>query len=552
MIWYGYDQSNEFPWLGANGVNPMSGPIYHGEDYITSENSFPPYFENKWFVYEWMRDWIYVVHLDEKGQYVQADPFMPSTEFSHPMDMLFAKDGKLYVLEYGQKWNTRNLDARLSVINYVPGNRPPIARFEGDKEVGAAPLKVRFSAAESLDYDQDKVNYTWSFGEQKMKTDSPTVDFTFENPGIYDVELTVTDPAGESSSMSRKVMVGNEPPKVKMELSDRGTIYQKGKQVNYKIHVSDLEDGNTSDASLDLSKVKVTLNYLPEGEDVILASIGHQQSVVPNGLKLINASGCKSCHAIEKKVAGPSYRDVAIRYEQKDKQNIIRRIAKGSQGIWGENMMAAHPQLKLDEVEEMVNYILSLDPNKQKTEQKVPLEGSITFDEHLEDEVAGKYILMASYLDQGHPEIEGSALSAFEQIVFRAPKIEMENIVDLDKELGIFVSQGRTLVGSIKDGQQFNFGVVNFDGLSSIIIGAAFHKGYSYYGEVEIRLGKADGKLLGKGIIQYNDKKNRGFEPFEIKIEPTNEVGSLVFVFKNPKDKDQFIMNGDWIHLNYN
>lgn len=134
MIWYSYAKIDDFSWVGEGGVNPMSGPIYHAEDYVTDENSFPAYFEDKWFVYEWMRDWIYVVELDDQQSYVKAEPFMPSTEFSHPMDMLFAKNGKLYVLEYGQKWNTRNLDARLSVIDYNPGNRAPIAKLSVDRK----------------------------------------------------------------------------------------------------------------------------------------------------------------------------------------------------------------------------------------------------------------------------------------------------------------------------------------------------------------------------------------------------------------------------------
>jgi len=552
MIWFSYNQSKDFPWLGTGGINPMSGPIYYSRDYPNSENSLPAYFENKWFVYEWMRDWIYVVHLDEQQQYIQADPFMPNSEFSHPMDMLFSKDGQLYILEYGQKWNSRNLDARLSVIQYNAGNRPPIARFEADKEVGAAPLKVRFSAASSLDYDKDKVQYNWSFGNQTKETDSPVIDFTFQEPGIYNVKLTVTDSAGESSMMNKKIMVGNEPPKINIQLSDSNTTYWKNKKMDYKIQVSDLEDGNTLDGSLDLSKVKVTLNYIPEGEDIILASIGHQQNVVPKGLKRINSSDCKACHAIKEKVAGPSYQAIAERYDAKDKQQIVRRIIKGSQGIWGEQMMAAHPQLKIEEVEEMVDYILSLDAGKQSNEKNIALEGRIEFEEHLKDAEAGKYILMASYLDQGHPEIEGSALSTVEQIVFRAPKIELENAVNLDKELGIWQSQGRTLVGSIKHGKQIKMNPISFENLTSISVGAAFSKDYAYYGEVEIRMGNANGKLLGKGEIEYHDKNKDGFKAFEINLEPVNKVDSLVFVFKNPTNKDQYVMNGDWIQLNYN
>ena len=100
MIWFSYDTSDEFPWLGKGGVNPMAGPVFHAADYA---EGFPAYFEDKLFVYEWMRDWIYVVTLDENQNYVKAEAFMPETEFSHPMDMIFGSDGKLYVLEYGQK-----------------------------------------------------------------------------------------------------------------------------------------------------------------------------------------------------------------------------------------------------------------------------------------------------------------------------------------------------------------------------------------------------------------------------------------------------------------
>ncbi|MEM6964527.1 MAG: ThuA domain-containing protein, partial [Bacteroidota bacterium] len=127
MIWYSYKKSEDFPWLGDGGVNPMAGPVYHAADYANTKNNFPLYFENKLFAYEWMRDWVYVVTLDSNQNYVKAEPFMPSTEFSHPMDMLFGEDGFLYLLEYGQKWNVQNFDARLCRIRYNDGNRPPLA-----------------------------------------------------------------------------------------------------------------------------------------------------------------------------------------------------------------------------------------------------------------------------------------------------------------------------------------------------------------------------------------------------------------------------------------
>ena len=551
LIWYSYHKSSEFPWLGVGGVNPMSGPIYHAENYVKTDYSLPEYFENKWFVYEWMRDWIYVVHLNENQQFVQADPFMPNTEFSHPMDMLFSKKGDLYILEYGQKWNSRNLDAKLSVIQYNPGNRPPIANIASDKKVGPAPLIVHFSSSTSIDYDQDPIKYTWSIGDEIISVDSTELDYEFQSPGIYDVVLTAIDAKGEISKAHKKIMVGNAPPKIQIELSNQNTTYWNNKTLDYKVFVTDLEDGNSSEQSFDTSRIKVTFDYIPEGEDLILASIGHQQNATPKGLQLIKSSDCKACHAIKEKVAGPSYEDIARRYDTNDKQTLIHRIIKGSHGIWGETMMAPHPQLHIKDVGEMVDFILSLDPDKQMKEKPLPLQGTLVFDKHTIDQEYGKYVLMASYLDQGHPDVEGSSLSTMEEVTFIAPKIEMEDADDIDKELGVWNSQGRTLVGSIRDGKHIKINQVGFDNLSSISIGAAFNKDYEYYGELEIRKGAKDGPLLGKRTVHYFDKNKEGFKVFEVKLQKSEGLHALYLVFKNDRKEGQYMMNGDWIQLNY-
>ncbi|MEO0471576.1 MAG: PKD domain-containing protein, partial [Bacteroidota bacterium] len=551
MIWYSYKRSRDFPWLGKGGVNPMSGPIFHAEDYPAPDPSFAEYFDNKWFVYEWMRDWIYVVHLDENQEFIQADPFMPNTDFSHPMDMLFSKEGKLYVLEYGQKWNSRNLDARLSLIHFNSGNRPPVANVSADKEVGAAPLSVRFSAKKSHDFDKDKLTYSWRFEEEEVQTNDPHAEYVFEKPGMYDVRLTVTDAYGETATAAQKVLVGNEPPQIKIHLSDENRTYWNKRQLDYRIEVLDAEDGSSADNAIDPERVKVTFDYIPEGKDLILASIGHQRNAVPAGLKLINDSDCKACHAIDQKVAGPSFEDVAKRYTEADKQQIIHRIIKGSQGIWGETMMAAHPQLKIEDVGTMVDYILSLNPDKQFAEKRLPLEGRLTFAEHLKDEVTGKYVFMVSYLDEGHPEVTGSSLSSVEEVIFLAPRVELEDAVDLDPALGIWQSQGRTLVGSIQHGKHIQMASISYDKLSSISVGAAFNKGYPYAGTVEIRRGSPEGKLLGQGAVEYFDEDKEGFRAFEIGLTPSNGVDKLFLVFKNTKDQDQYLMNGDWLQLNY-
>lgn len=100
----------------------MAGPLFNRQDFSELVNTFPEYFEGGIFLYEWMRDWIVVGHFDNAGNKLRRiEPFLPGEKFSHPMDMIFASDGNMYLLEYGQKWNQRNLDARLNRISYVAG-----------------------------------------------------------------------------------------------------------------------------------------------------------------------------------------------------------------------------------------------------------------------------------------------------------------------------------------------------------------------------------------------------------------------------------------------
>ncbi len=551
LIWYSYDKINEFPWLGKGGVNPMAGPVFHASDFPNADEKFPDYFEDKLFVYEWMRDWIYVVTLDENQNYSHAESFMPNSEFSHPMDMFFGTGGKMYVLEYGQKWNVQNIDARLSRINYIKGNRPPLAQINADKEVGAAPLTIQFSASESKDYDKDELTYEWSFTNDEVQSTEMDPIFSFDQVGVFDVKLKVTDAAGLSVTTNKKILVGNEPPQLTIEIDSQDSTYWNGKTINYNVIVNDLEDGNTKNKTLDTSKIKVTLNYLAEGEDLIIATLGHQQNTVPEGKILIDNSDCKACHAENEKVNGPSYIDIAKKYKNEDVDNLVGSIIKGSVGKWGETMMSAHPQLEISEVKKMVKYILSLDPNKDINEKNIAITGTLEFKEHQKDESEGKYILMASYLDNGNPKVENSSLSVMDQIIFNPPKIQAEDADEKAEGLGIWDNDGATLVGSIIHDSYLKFKDQSFKNLKSIKLAAKYNADYNYQGRVEVREKNPNGKVIGEVKVGYFDKEKIGTKYYEIPVDPTIDVGDLYLVFKNPEDEKQFVLNADWVLLNH-
>ena len=67
-----------------------------------------------------MRHKIFLVTMDENGEFDYMERFLPSTTLSRPMDMAFADDGSLFLLEYGNAWNSRNVDARISYITFNP------------------------------------------------------------------------------------------------------------------------------------------------------------------------------------------------------------------------------------------------------------------------------------------------------------------------------------------------------------------------------------------------------------------------------------------------
>lgn len=125
FIWYPYGQSKEFPLVGSGGRNAMAGPVYRYDDFPDRDGKFPQYYDGKLFTYDWMRGWIMAVTINADADYVRMERFMPSSEFSRPMDMLFGPNGDMFLLEYGNKWYQRNQDARLIQIRYRPDNEQP-------------------------------------------------------------------------------------------------------------------------------------------------------------------------------------------------------------------------------------------------------------------------------------------------------------------------------------------------------------------------------------------------------------------------------------------
>jgi len=90
--------------------------------------------------------------------------------------------------------------------------------------------------------------------------------------------------------------------------------------------------------------------------------------LIAQGQTLLNASDCKTCHAIENKIVGPAYNEVAKKYEftKANVSMLADKVIQGGSGNWGEIPMTAHPDLSKADAEKMSMYVLSLDGEKPK------------------------------------------------------------------------------------------------------------------------------------------------------------------------------------------
>jgi cytochrome c len=78
-------------------------------------------------------------------------------------------------------------------------------------------------------------------------------------------------------------------------------------------------------------------------------------------MALATAKNCMACHAVDKKLVGPSYKDVAAKYAgQKDAvDKLAGKVIKGGSGVWGPIPMPANAQVTPDEAKKLVTWIMT-------------------------------------------------------------------------------------------------------------------------------------------------------------------------------------------------
>lgn len=259
-MFYGYQRSSVPGAINqGGGLAPMGGPVYRYDAELESDTKFPEYYDGKPFFYEWARNRMYSIDLSESGvgtpgeAVEKVNPFLPppAAEFLAPIDSKFGPDGSMYVLDWGGGFGRDNPDSGLHRIDYVSGSRSPSAVATATPDSGQAPLEVTFDGSASTDPEGEQLTYAWDLdGDGTTDAEGVEASWTYEEEGVYDARLTVTDPAGKTGTTTVPITVGNTRPDVSFVDPPTGGFFHFGDQLSWDVEVTDAEDATIDDAEV--------------------------------------------------------------------------------------------------------------------------------------------------------------------------------------------------------------------------------------------------------------------------------------------------------------
>ncbi|MEX3606155.1 MAG: c-type cytochrome, partial [Burkholderia sp.] len=84
-----------------------------------------------------------------------------------------------------------------------------------------------------------------------------------------------------------------------------------------------------------------------------------------DGVRVARANACLGCHAVDRKLVGPSFKDVATRYKNDPSAaaKLEKKVRDGSSGVWGVIPMPAHPGMSDADVKAVVKWMLACSPS---------------------------------------------------------------------------------------------------------------------------------------------------------------------------------------------
>jgi cytochrome c len=556
FISYPYGASEKFPLVGTGARSAVGGPIFHRADFTPAPRLFPDYYEGKWLTADLSRGWIMSVAMDERGNYRSMERFLPGYKPIEPIDLKFGPDGDLYVLEYGSRWFQKSDDAKLVRIEYNAGNRPPKAQASANRTGGPVPFRATLSATGTKDFDGDALTYVWSVepesGGAARVFRRPEVTVPFDRAGVYFATLTVTDAHGAEDSTLVTIVAGNDVPSAQVRIGGNETFFFPDQSLDYVVDVTDREDGSLAAGQIPVSQVAIGIDYVREGFEVAALREIEQKvdaatrHAVPRAVMAM--SDCKTCHNLDSKSNGPSYLQMAEKY-QGDASAVDRlatKIREGGSGVWGEATMPAHPGLTVHEARSIVQYLLAIN---DKTINVHPARGTVPAKAPEGDNGRGAFVVRAVYTDKGAGKLPPHTVEAI--AVRRSPQMSATRADVMSGATTRFEANGalETVVGV--PNAYIVFTKLDLTGIRQIALAvqAPAREGF-LGGTIEVRFGSPAGAIVGQAdvkSVQLQEGspeaqlaavgRGRPAAPITIPIPSTTGFRDVYLVFRNDSAK---------------
>jgi cytochrome c len=79
-------------------------------------------------------------------------------------------------------------------------------------------------------------------------------------------------------------------------------------------------------------------------------------------LKMAQKEGCLGCHAVDKKLVGPAWKDVAAKYkgDAAAEAKLFKKVREGGKGIWGEIVQPPNATTSDADLKTLVKFVLAL------------------------------------------------------------------------------------------------------------------------------------------------------------------------------------------------
>ncbi len=544
MIWYPHKESKEFPLMGTGGRTACAGSVFNYKPDFAKTNGFPEHYDGSLLFFDWQRPALLWAMLDGDSNFKELEKFTDSAriaqgdadgsgrfQIKRPVDSFFGPDGCLYFMDYGETWG-KNLDAQIFKVSYQRGNLSPVAQMSVKNSNGPAPLTVSLSAEGSSDPEGEELSYEWVMNPGgKVVAKGKDAEVKINAEGTYEIELRASDPEGATATTMRKVVVGNTAPTVTFLEPKDGDFFDHGVPIQFKLKVEDAEDGS-SEGGANADQIKFATLVTNEWMDA-----DKRKAEAAVGMTLMKQSDCFNCHAMDKKIVGPTLLEIADKYRGQEGAMDVStdRVVKGSAGVWGEIPMLPHPQHTKDEIHMMVEWIFSLEKGKAGAGIVRGTEGEIAVPEN--DKIRTG-TLQAEFTDSG--KSPASPLTTMAIVNLRARTMEAEAADEIlgPKRAQSDSASGGKALGQISPGHAVKVSNVYLGNLSAVTVRYALPEGER---KIEIRKGAIDGEIIGEIKPAATGAWDKWQESKGI-LRSIDQTVDLYFVFSGS-------INVDWLRF---